>query len=53
MKKRVPKELKEYFRSMGKAGGKSRMADLTEDERKELARKAGKASGAARKKGKK
>jgi general stress protein YciG len=34
--------------ALGKKGGKARMDDLTPEQRKELARKGGKASGKAR-----
>jgi hypothetical protein len=50
-------EILEFLRKIGakggKTGGKRRMAKLTPEERRELARKAGLASGRARRKRKK
>ena len=42
MTKETPKipDLSNYFRAMGKKGGKARMAQLTPEQRKRLARKA-------------
>lgn len=42
--------LSRYFSQMGKKGAKVRMKKLTPEQRKEIAREAGKASGVSRKK---
>jgi general stress protein YciG len=42
----------ELMRQMGKKGGKRRLKTMTAEERQEVARKAGKASAEARRKGK-
>jgi hypothetical protein len=47
---RLSKEIKEHFRNLGARGGAKRMESLTVEERKKLARKAGKASARARRK---
>jgi len=47
---KLSKELKDHFRKLGGKGGSKRMSDLSAKERTELARKAGKASGRARRK---
>jgi hypothetical protein len=47
---RYSPEIKKYFRDLATKGGKKRMESLTAEERKKLARKAGKASGRARRK---
>jgi hypothetical protein len=48
-KRRSPREmLRELMRRNASLGGKARIAQLTAEERRALARKAGKASGAAR-----
>ena len=44
------KELSKYFSEMGRRGAKERMKRLSPDERQEIARKAGKASGKVRRK---
>lgn len=41
-------ELRAYLRAVGSIGGKARMASLTVEQRRKLARKAGKQSGKIR-----
>ena len=43
MKKKIP-ELSEYFRAMGKKGGKARAKKLTPEERKKIASMGGQAA---------
>jgi hypothetical protein len=47
MKKKTP-ELSEYFRAMGKKGGKARAQKLTEEERKAIASMGGRKARANR-----
>ena len=42
-------ELREHMRKLGRKGGKRRMETMTAEQRQKIARKAGKASGKARK----
>jgi len=37
---KLPEEIREYFRKQGATGGKTRAANLTAEERSEIARKA-------------
>jgi hypothetical protein len=47
-KKKPPITLAEHFAKIAKRGGKARMAQLTDDERKALAEKGGRSGGQAR-----
>jgi len=49
----TPRELSKYLSKLGKKGGKARTQAMSADERRELARKAGIASGKARRSKKK
>jgi hypothetical protein len=48
---KLPHEIAEQFAKFGRRGGKKRAAKLSARQRREIAKKAGKASGEARRKG--